>query len=116
MGDKAYYAEQNEDGGYSFLRGPDGFGCCLGEPEDCTWYRDGKPAVERLNQQHEALTACSLRYASLLAVLRQCVEQGDNVVQTWQTVPLHNHHMGIAITGLSVTLAAARPFLGGDKT
>ena len=73
MGDKAYYAEQNEDGGYSFLRGPDGFECCLGEPEDCTWYRDGKPAVERLNQQHEALTACSLRYASLLAVLRKCV-------------------------------------------
>ncbi len=33
------------------LVGPDGFECCLGEPEDCSWYRDGNRAMKRLNEQ-----------------------------------------------------------------
>ena len=37
---------------YDVLIGPDGFECMLGEPEDRTWGRDGKQAVERLNAQH----------------------------------------------------------------
>jgi len=58
-----------------------------------------------------SLTELQARYSSLLAVLRRCVEQGENVVQTWQTVPFHNHHMGIAITGLDMAVIAARSWL-----
>ncbi len=71
---KAYYVEQPEDGGYSFLKGPDGFECFLGEPEDCTWHRDGSAAVVRLNQQHEALAALLARHARAIEALRGCVE------------------------------------------
>jgi len=67
---KAYYVEQPEDGGYSFLKGPDGFECFLGEPEDCTWHRDGSAAVVRLNQQHEALAALLARHARAIEALR----------------------------------------------
>lgn len=34
------------------LEGPNGFDCSFGEPEDCTWGRDGHDAVVRLNEQH----------------------------------------------------------------
>ena len=37
---------------YSVLEGPDGWECMLGEPEDCTWSRDGSKAVKKLNEQH----------------------------------------------------------------
>ena len=40
------------DENYDVLVGPDGFECMLGEPEDRMWCRDGKQAVERLNDQH----------------------------------------------------------------
>ena len=48
------------DESYDMLRGPDGFECLLTEPENRTWWRDGKNAVARLNEQHaeiERLTA-----------------------------------------------------------
>jgi hypothetical protein len=32
------------------LIGPDGFSCYLGEPEDRTWFRDGRDAVDELNR------------------------------------------------------------------
>ena len=35
---------------YDLLLGPNGFECMLGEPEDCTWYRDGSGAVDELNR------------------------------------------------------------------
>jgi hypothetical protein len=35
---------------YSCLAGPADFRCVLGEPEDCTWYRDGGEAWDRLNE------------------------------------------------------------------
>lgn len=35
---------------YHHLIGPDGFECFLGEPEDRTWYRDGKAVVDELNR------------------------------------------------------------------
>ena len=34
----------------SFLIGPNGFVCVLGEPEDCTWNRDGSEVVSKLNE------------------------------------------------------------------
>ena len=37
------------------LVGPDNFECCLGEPEDASWFRDGNGAMVRLNEQHEEL-------------------------------------------------------------
>jgi ribosomal protein L29 len=37
------------------LVGPGGFCCYLGEPEDRTWYRDARPAVDELNRLHEEL-------------------------------------------------------------
>ena len=40
---------------YDMLIGPNGFSCFLGEPEDRTWYRDGRPVVAELNRLH-ALT------------------------------------------------------------
>ena len=40
---------------YSILVGPDGWACMLGEPEDCTWQRDGSKAVQKLNEQHDEI-------------------------------------------------------------
>ena len=44
-------AEMDEYWGKTLL-GPDDFECLLGEPEDATWFRDGVPAMNRLNEQH----------------------------------------------------------------
>ena len=60
MSDKkpAYYfdteAEMDEYWG-KVLLGPEGWDCLLGEPEDCTWYRDGSTAMNKLNEQHEEI-------------------------------------------------------------
>ncbi len=56
-------AYQVDDGADDFcmLHGPDDFCCRLGEPEDRIWIRDGREAVDRLNEQHaeiERLTGC----------------------------------------------------------
>ena len=40
----------------SILLGPGGFECVLGEPEDRSWYRDGKEAVAKLNEQYDKIT------------------------------------------------------------
>jgi hypothetical protein len=37
------------------LAGPNGFFCVLGEPEDRSWFRDGRAVVDELNRLHEAL-------------------------------------------------------------
>ena len=39
------------------LKGPDGFEAMLGEPEDCSWLRDGAGVVDRLNEQHKEIEA-----------------------------------------------------------
>jgi len=38
------------DYGYDVLIGPRGFECMLGEPEDRNWFRDGRDAIDRLNE------------------------------------------------------------------
>ena len=48
-------AKWNGDENYSLLVGPNGFECFLGEPEDCTWYRDGQEVVDELNRLYELL-------------------------------------------------------------
>jgi len=49
-----YVIKQPERGeygdGYSELEGPNGWSCFLGEPEDCSWGRDGSGAVKELNR------------------------------------------------------------------
>ena len=50
-----YYISDNDPDffdDYSILKGPNGFWCMLGEPEDCKWYRDGDRAVIELNRLH----------------------------------------------------------------
>ena len=43
------------DNNYRTLVGPNGFECCLCEPEDRTWLRDGKAVVEELNRLHDKI-------------------------------------------------------------
>lgn len=50
-----FYDEVNENSGYNYLYGPDGFKCFLGEPEDRYWYRDASPVVSLLNKQHQEI-------------------------------------------------------------
>ena len=51
-----HYVVSNDDDRFAQqLIGPDNFCCYLGEIEDCNWSRSGKAAVERLNEQHEAI-------------------------------------------------------------
>jgi len=45
-------AQIDWDDAYDMLVGPDGFECLLTEPEDRKWSRDGRKAIERLNEQH----------------------------------------------------------------
>ena len=53
MSDGYYIANWNEDSDwgedYSMLKGPNGFECCLTEPEDRIWYRDGAGVITELN-------------------------------------------------------------------
>ena len=70
------------DENYHMLQGPDGFECLLTEPEDRKWYRDGRPVVERLNEQHKEIERLradlgTCRYLLRYAVLRDglCDEQ-----------------------------------------
>jgi len=60
MDKNAYYiAEWNEDSewseDYSMLKGPNGFECCLTEPEDRVWYRDGQGVIGELNRLYAEL-------------------------------------------------------------
>jgi len=49
------FPECDED--YEVLLGPESFECILTEPEDRTWNRDGRKAVDRLNEQHRCIAA-----------------------------------------------------------
>ncbi len=55
---KAYYVVRGEEGyseEYEVLRGPDGFECLVGEPEDRTFYRDLDGMVIELNRLQDQL-------------------------------------------------------------
>lgn len=43
------------DESYDLLLGPNGFECCLTEPEDRRWERDAEKVVDKLNEQHDLL-------------------------------------------------------------
>lgn len=62
---KKYYIEENDDD-YTgkHLIGPDGFQCTLGEPEDCSWYRDGGLAVFELNRLADRVEALELEMSN----------------------------------------------------
>lgn len=81
------YHVDNSDvdcGNYELLVGPDGFECCLTEPEDRTWSRDLREAKDRLNEQHAELAALRaerdrLRAACEVAASSSCrCTTGDN--------------------------------------
>ena len=61
---------------YSLLLGPDGWMCFLGEPEDSNWWRDGKKAVERLNEQAEEIERLRARYQRLQSELSEAKKAG----------------------------------------
>jgi hypothetical protein len=70
----AYTVDDTDNEGWygKDLSGPDGWSCRLGEPEDCTWLRDGSDVVDRLNAQHRrivALGSAAAAAADLLAIL-----------------------------------------------
>ena len=48
--EKENYGSFGCDPCYDLLVGPDGFECLLTEPEDRTWWRDGKGVVKELNR------------------------------------------------------------------
>jgi hypothetical protein len=47
----------------SVLIGPGDWFCFLGEPEDCTWSRDGRDAVDMLNKQAAEIRTLRARLA-----------------------------------------------------
>ena len=51
---------------YDMLRGPDGFECLLTEPEDRTWFRDGRNVVAKLNEQHAEIERLRKALAEVL--------------------------------------------------
>ena len=53
-------AEREVSWDYDLLIGPNDFECWLGEPEDCTWSRDGEPVVNELNRLHNEVQRLSL--------------------------------------------------------
>jgi len=59
MGNDYYIAIWDEDSewseDYSMLKGPNGFECCLTEPEDRVWYRDGQGVIGELNRLYAEL-------------------------------------------------------------
>lgn len=68
MSDAFYYVEWDEDcdwdESYDMLRGPDGFECLLTEPEDRIWLRDGRPVIEKLNEQAVTIATLTARLAA----------------------------------------------------
>jgi len=56
---------------YDLLRGPDGFECCLTEPEDRTWHRDGSVVVEELNRLLSELEKCRAEVKRLNEILKE---------------------------------------------
>jgi len=84
----AYHVERDptycED--YSLLRGPDGFECLLTEPEDRSWYRDGREAIKRLNEQHETIATLRRELAEAKSRASLFAEEleHDNSDYKWQ--------------------------------
>ena len=44
---------------YDLLLGPKDFECCLTEPEDRSWRRDGAEVIARLNEQDDEIARLS---------------------------------------------------------
>ena len=55
---------------YEMLIGPNGFECCLTEPEDRTWYRDGQAAIVELNRLHAEVERLS-EFEELVEALQE---------------------------------------------
>ena len=68
---------------YDLLIGPEGFQCFLGEPEDRTWWRDGKEVVAKLNELLQRLEEIASIIETgdqrLLATDGPCGDQPPNI-------------------------------------
>ena len=73
-----YIAIWNEDSewseDYSMLKGPDGFECCLTEPEDRVWYRDGQGVIGELNRLYAELNKPITEHPDVQRLVGQVVE------------------------------------------
>lgn len=52
---RAYPEDYGYYEGYDVLVGPNDFVCVLTEPEDRTWYRDGRDVVDELNRLYNMI-------------------------------------------------------------
>jgi hypothetical protein len=67
----------------TLLIGPGNFECCLGEPEDRTWDRDGSDVVSELNTQLTMLKACKIAMRLVIGTVNDVPwreVEGDDVM------------------------------------
>lgn len=79
-----YKIVEHSDLSYSMLVGPGDFKCCLGEPEDCTWYRDGSEAVVRLNELHDFIKYWS--FCTFSGVTKVCPEYKQQLLAGFEAL------------------------------
>ena len=76
--EKYHIAEWNEDSewseDYSMLKGPNGFECCLTEPEDRVWYRDGQGVIGELNRLYAELNKPIAEHPDVQRLIGQVAE------------------------------------------
>jgi len=80
MGRAYFIGPRDDDDGdceYSVLCGPNGWECFLGEPEDCRWERDGRPAIKELNRLADGLAAADAVNTLLLGIAAAVAELVD---------------------------------------
>lgn len=103
MSTPAYRALPQEDQ-YETLVGPGDFECELGEPEDRTLFRDLKPLVDRLNEQHEQIVAMRQPRPEVVCVVGSTRFVDEHAVQRWEM-----EKKGIITLGINL-LPASRGF------
>ena len=85
--EKYHIAEWNEDSewseDYSMLKGPNGFECCLTEPEDRVWYRDGQGVIGELNRLYAELNKPITEHPDVQRLIGQVVELQKNL-EVWR--------------------------------
>lgn len=98
------------------LRGPNGFACWLGEPEDRIWYRDGRPVVDELNRLADRLAEVERERDAAREALREVEWAGirgdDRPVMSFYACPScgREREMGRGhFPGCSLAAALAPP-------
>jgi uncharacterized coiled-coil protein SlyX len=79
--ERAYWVTCDEKDFRYTLHGPDGFDSTLGEPEDCSWVRDGKDAVDRLNDQHDTIATLRRELAEARKATELCANGQRTLIE-----------------------------------